>query len=128
MCQSERAPLPVDTDEYSDATNGRGLVVIAMHATSPESGQAGVWGAFRATYDEVAGVLGCGDITFLTCDMVANPVIAMLEGIGSVPSVVIYRDGRRTGTHVGAMSAARLVSLLADEMEKLVMEKLVGSD
>lgn len=93
------AVTEVTIDDYSDMTDLAGTVIIAMGAP-----WCGPWRAFLPTFQSVATSMSGEAVTFLTCDLETNPVIAFLECITRIPSVVIYHDGRRIGKHIGVMS------------------------
>ena len=98
----------VGTVDYADATEAEGMVVISMGAP-----WCGPWRAFLPVLTEVAASFAQDAVSFLTCDLEANSAIALLENVTRIPTVIVYRDGRRVGTHVGMMSADDLILLVS---------------
>lgn len=111
----EESIRSVESDDYADTIDSGALVVVAMGTAT-----CAPWATFLPTFMEVATALGNGDMTFVTCDLGRNPAIAMLEGVTRVPCVVIYRDGRRVGVHVGAMGASELLLAISDALGPVI--------
>ena len=99
----------IGIDDYTDATDATGVVVIGMGAP-----WCGPWRAFLPVFADVAEEFGgIEGISFMTCDLQTNAAIAVLEDISHIPAVLIYRDGRRAARIVGAMTRPELSSTIA---------------
>ena len=98
----------VATEDYADATDAMGTVIIGMGAP-----WCGPWRAFLPVFSEVAATLADDAVTFMTCDVEANAAIPLLEGVTRIPTVIVYHDGRRIGKHVGVMTAGELTIVVS---------------
>jgi len=114
---SETSIRTIESDDYADIIDSKGLVIVAMGAQ-----WCGLWRAFLPTFADMAMMLENGDMAFVTCDLERNPAIALLEGITRIPSIVMYRDGQRMGTHVGTMSEAELLLSISEALEPILRE------
>ena len=93
----------ITTDEYVELTGGDGIVVIGMGTP-----WCGPWRAFLPTFRSVASDMSSDTVTFRVCDLEENPVIPIVENVTHIPAVIIYRDGKRIGRHIGVMDAEEL--------------------
>lgn len=119
MAGTEKGILrEIGTDEYVDLTGGTGTVVVAMGAS-----WCSLWSGFLDTIEGAASSFEGEPVSFVTCDVDRNAVIAILEHVTQVPTVILYHDGRRIGRIPGAMSARRLRLIVS-----AVLSHAEGSD
>jgi thioredoxin 1 len=101
------APPVTDARWDAEVLEADSPVIVAFHAPWSSPSQA-----FDPTIDSLA--VGLADrATVLALDMERNPAAARRYDVSSLPTLLIFRDGRLVGRVVGARPMERLLVELA---------------
>jgi thioredoxin-like negative regulator of GroEL len=65
----------------------------------------------KTIIEELAAMF-IGKVRFLALDVDEHPQIAMNSGIMSIPTIVIYRDGREIERFIGCQAADTLTAVI----------------
>ncbi len=92
-------------EEYkSDVVEAKGVVVVDFFAT-----WCGPCNMLGPVYEEVANEMG-DKASFYKLDIDQAPDIAQENGVSSVPTIIIFKDGQEIDKMVGVMPKEKLVS------------------
>lgn len=101
------SPLELNSSNFSNQIKGDLPLVVDVWAS-----WCGPCQAFAPTFTQAAAQLK-GRARFAKLDSEANQQLAGQLAIRSIPSLIVYRQGKEVGRESGAMSMAQLVSWLS---------------
>ena len=107
-------PLTVTDADFDRVVSDAGVPVLADFYAD----WCGPCKTMAPMLDELASQ-NVGELLVVKLDTERNPRIAQRFGIRSIPTLIVFRDGREAAREVGAVPRARLDALLASAVPRV---------